>query len=136
EGVGVVVAAVKKDAHQRLVVSAVEGSRFTDRGQVDGQRSCHAQRAQLQATLQDQSPCPVRGAHFCTRYSGQIMMRKVMVASMSSFCCCVLAAVMPTAAMTARSRLRVSSDSWLAVRRSSSQPSTASLSCATGSSAE
>src|SRR5262249_29068815 len=129
-GVGVVVAAVQEDAHQRLVVRAVEGGGFADGGEIDGQRCSDAHGAQLQAALQHQSSRPV--AHFCTRYSGEISTRKAAVASMLSLASCVLAAVMLKAVATVVSTASVSVESWLAVSRRLNQATTCATSCATG----
>src|SRR4051812_40125959 len=122
-GVAEVVAAVQEDAHQRLVVRGIERRGLADRRKVDGERCRDAHGAELQAPLQDEPAGPemrilaVAAAHFCTRYSGHTTMRKVAVASMLSFCSCVLAAVIANTGSRLRSTVRVAADSWLAVRR-------------------
>ncbi len=57
-GVGVVVAAVHEEAHQRLVVGVVEGRGFADGGEIDRQRRGDAHRAELQRALQDDAARP------------------------------------------------------------------------------
>src|SRR4029077_11468119 len=100
-GVGVVIAAVHEEAHERLVVGVVEGRGLADGGEIDGQRSGDSHHSKLHGALQDDAASPQVVTHFCTRYSGEHRMRKQAVASMSSLALSALVAVRLKAVITA-----------------------------------